>query len=130
MARAEIHAELRAMRPWVLAMSVVALVLLSFWAVLLILGWLSGAFLSPSTYESAPDRYLLLLASQLTLVVLLAPLPFVTLLRFAGSLARLDETRPATLRDSLELNRAFWRQAEWLMWAVAWLMTFGILGFF
>lgn len=127
MARAEIHAELRAMRPWVLTMSVVALVLLSFWSVLLILGWQSGAFLSTSTY-SAPDLYLLLLASQLTAVVLVAPLPFVTLFRFAGSLAKLDEARPASLRDSLELNRAFWRQAEWLMWAVAWLMAFGIIG--
>lgn len=127
MARAEIHAELRAMRPWVLTMSLVALVLLSLWSVLLIAGWQSGAFLSTSPY-SAPDLYLLLLAIQLTAVVLLAPLPFVTLFRFAGSLATLDESRPATLRDSLELNRAFWRQAEWLMWAVSWLMAFGIIG--
>lgn len=127
MARAEIHAELRAMRPWVLTMSLVALVLLSLWSVLLILGWISGAFLSAPP-RSTSDLHLLLLASQLTAVVLLAPLPFVTLFRFASSLAALNASRPATLRDSLQLNRAFWRQAEWLMWAVAWLMAFAILG--
>lgn len=129
MARAEIHAELRAMRPWVMTMSVVALGLLTFWAILLILGWQSGTFHPRYTDNTGFGRYLFLLAAQVTGIVLLAPLPFLTLFRFAGSLAKLDTSRPSTLRDSLELNRLFWRQAEWLMWAVAWLMAFALVGF-
>jgi len=129
MSRADIHAELRGMRPWVLLMGIVALVLLSCWLVFGALGTL--ALLDPKvTGQWTPymSGLLLGLAIQLALIALGALIPFVNLVRHALMISQLDESNPSTLHRTLELNRTFWRQAEWLAWAVTWLITYYLVG--
>jgi hypothetical protein len=38
------------------------------------------------------------------------------------------QSNPSTLRRTLELNLTFWRQAEWLAWAVTWLIAYYVIG--
>ena len=129
MSHAEIHAELRGMRPWLLLMGIVALVLLSCWLVFGTLGTL--AMLNPEVtgdWTSYMSGLLLGLAVQLALIALGALIPFVNLVRMALLIGRLDESNPSTLRGALELSRTFWRQAEWLAWAATWLIAYYLVG--
>lgn len=130
MARAEIHAELRAMRPWVLTMGILALAFMTFWLLLAI-----GLLTSPGIQGSSPEELRLdgemRLGGMLLLVLSLVGLiPFANLLRFGLRLGDLRTEDPGSLLRALESQRLFWRQAEWLMWAVAGFMALAIVSFF
>lgn len=129
MARAEIHAELRAMRPWVMTMGILALTLLACWLLLAV-----AALVAPGIQGNSPDMrrldgFIRILAALLLPVSLAGLWPFANLLRFGLRLGELRAEDPGSLLRSMEAQRAFWRQAEWLMWAVACLMAFAIIGF-
>jgi hypothetical protein len=129
MSRAEIHAELRATRPWVLLMGFLALLLLACWAVFAAMGTL--ALLNPEvTAEWTPYlRGLLLgLVVQIGLVALWGLVPFLHLVRFGLLLDELDGANPALLHRALELNRRFWAQAEVMAWGVAWVTVYYVVG--
>ena len=127
MARAKIHAELRAMRPWVLTMGILALAFTTCWLLLAV-----GLLTSPGIQGSSPadvrlDGHLRLFAELLLVLSLGGLIPFANLLRFGLRLGELRMEDPGSLLRALESQRLFWRQAEWLMWAV--LAAFVILSF-
>jgi len=129
MARGEIHAELRAMRPWVLTMGILALTFLTCWLLLAVV-----LLVAPGIQGNSPDMQRLdgvirLFAALLLVFSLGGLLPFANLLRLGLRLGELRTEDPGSLLRAMEAQRVFWRQAEWLMWAVAGLMAFAIIGF-
>jgi len=129
MSRPEIHAELRATRPWVLLMGFLALLLLACWVMFGAMGTL--AFLNPEVTGAwtAYMRGLLLgLVLQIALVALWGLVPFVHLVRYGLLLDELDGANPALLHRALELNRRFWSQAELMAWGVAWITVYYLVG--
>ena len=129
MSRPEIHAELRATRPWVLLMGGVGLLLLTCWALFAAVAIV--AFLNPEvTGEWTPYmRGLLIgLAVQVELAALWGLVAFVPLLRFGLLLDELDGSNPAALHRALEMNRRFWAWIEVMAWGVAWIIVYYLVG--
>lgn len=127
MARAEIHAELRAMRPWVLTMGILALAFMTFWLLLAV-----GLLTSPGIQGSSPsdmrlDGLIRLLGTLLLVLSLGGLIPFANLLRFGLRLGELRIEDPGSLLRALESQRLFWRQAERLAWATLCLLPLLVL---
>ncbi len=129
MARAEIHAELRAMRPWVMTMGILALTFLACWLLLAVALLVAPGIQGHSPPEQRLDFLIRLFAALLLIFSLGGLLPFLNLLRFGRRLGELRTDDPGSLLRAMEAQSVFWRQAEWLMWAVAWLMAFALVGF-
>jgi hypothetical protein len=126
MSNAAVTAELRASRPWVLTMSILALCFLALWCLFTLVVWFV-----PNNFPKNPIglRYLFLgFFAQLTLFVGLAIFPFVLLFRYALALFALKDADDASLARALDLNVRFWRQCSWLMWGAVWLLAYLILG--
>ncbi len=127
MTRAAVYQELKALRPWVLGMACIALLILTGWYALLTWGWLNQVFTS-SQVIPAINTFIEIFVVQLTLIALLALIPLLQLFRLGFSLQRLQQDDEVTLTQALLLNRLFWRQAEWLIWALVWLATYLMVG--
>jgi hypothetical protein len=126
MSNAAATAELRASRPWVLTMSILALCFLALWCLFTLAVWFV-----PNNFPKDPIglRYLFLgFFAQLTLFVGLAIFPFVLLFRYALALFALKDADDASLARAIDLNVRFWRQCSWLMWGAVWLLAYLILG--
>jgi len=126
MSTAAVTAELRASRPWVLTMSILALCFLALWCLFALAVWFV-----PNNFPKNPIglRYLFLgFFAQLTLFVGLAIFPFVLLFRYALALFALKDADDASLARAIDLNVRFWRQCSWLMWGAVWLLAYLILG--
>ncbi len=126
MSNAAATAELRASRPWVLTMSILALCFLALWCLFTLAVWFV-----PNNFPKNPIglRYLFLgFFAQLTLFVGLAIFPFVLLFRYALALFALKDADDASLARAIDLNVRFWRQCSWLMWGAVWLLAYLILG--
>ncbi len=126
MSNAAATAELRASRPWVLTMSILALCFLALWCLFTLAVWFV-----PNNFPKNPIglRYLFLgFFAQLTLFVGLAIFPFVLLFRYALALFALKDADDASLTRAIDLNVRFWRQCSWLMWGAVWLLAYLILG--
>lgn len=126
MSNAAATAELRASRPWVLTMSILALCFLALWCLFTLAVWFV-----PNNFPKNPIglRYLFLgFFAQLTLFVGLAIFPFILLFRYALALFALKDADDASLARAIDLNVRFWRQCSWLMWGAVWLLTYLILG--
>lgn len=127
MTRAAVYQELKALRPWVLAMGTLALLILTGWYALLTWGWLNQVFTS-SQVIPAINTFIEILVAQLSLIALLALIPLCQLFRLGFCLQRLHQNDEATLTQALQFNRLFWRQTEWIIWALVWLVTYLIVG--
>ncbi len=127
MTRAAVYQELKAQRPWVLGMGCIALLLFTGWYALLTWGWLNQVFTSDQVIP-AINRFIEIFVVQLSLIALLALIPLLQLFRLGFCLQRLQQNDEVTLTQALQLNRLFWRQTEWLVWALVWLATYLILG--
>jgi len=127
MTRAAVYQELKALRPWVLGMGCLALLILTGWYALLTWGWRNQVFTSDQ-FIPAINAFIEIFVVQLTLIALLALIPFLQLFRLGFSLQHLQQDDEATLTQALQLNRLFWRQAEWLVWALVWLATYLLVG--
>ncbi len=126
MSNAAVTSELRASRPWVLTMSILALCFLALWCLFTLVVWFV-----PNNFPKNPIglRYLFLgFFAQLTLFVGLAIFPFVLLFRYALALFALKDADDASLARAIDLNVRFWRQCSCLMWGSAWLLAYLILG--
>ena len=126
MSNAAATAELRASRPWVLTMSILALCFLALWCLFTLAVWFV-----PNNFPKNPIglRYLFLgFFAQLTLFVGLAIFPFVLLFRYALALFALKDADDASLTRAIDLNVRFWRQCSWLMWGAVWLLAYLIFG--
>ena len=126
MSNAAATAELRASRPWVLTMSILALCFLALWCLFTLAVWFV-----PNNFPKNPIglRYLFLgFFAQLTLFVGLAIFPFVLLFRYALALFALKDADDASLARAIDLNVRFWRQCSWLMWGAVWLLAYLIFG--
>jgi hypothetical protein len=126
MSNAAATAELRASRPWVLTMSILALCLLALWCLFTLAVWFV-----PNNFPKNPIglRYLFIgFFAQLTLFVGLAIFPFVLLFRYALALFALKDADDASLARAIDLNVRLWRQCSWLMWGAVWLLAYLILG--
>jgi len=127
MTRAAVYQELKLLRSWVLGMGCIALLLLTGWYALLTWGWLNQVFTSNQVIP-AINVFIEIFVVQLSLIALLALIPFLQLFRLGFSLQRLQQDDEAALTQALQLNRLFWRQAEWLVWALVWLATYLLVG--
>lgn len=127
MSTAAVTAELRASRPWVLTMSILALCFLAVWFIYIFFMWY---FLAPCLPEDPITLQYLFVGffAQLTLFVGLAIFPFVLLFRYALALFALKDADDASLARAIDLNVRFWRQCSWLMWGAVWLLAYLILG--
>lgn len=126
MSPASLASELRASRPWVLTMAILALCFVALWCLLTLAVWFV-----PNNFPKDPIglRYLFIgFFAQLTLFVGLAIFPFVLLFRYALALFALKDADDASLARAIDLNVRFWRQCSWLMWGAVWLLTYLILG--
>lgn len=129
MARAEIQAELKAMRPWVMTMGILALTFITCWLLLAVALLVAPGIQGNSPESQSLDWFIRLFAALLLVFSLGGLIPFTNLLRFGLRLGELGTEDPGSLLRAMEAQRVFWRQAEWLMWAVAWLMAFAIVVF-
>ncbi len=126
MSPASLASELRASRPWVLTMAILALCFVALWCLLTLAVWFV-----PNNFPKDPIglRYLFIgFFAQLTLFVGLAIFPFVLLFRYALALFALKDADDASLARAIDLNVRFWRQCSWLMWGAVWLLAYLILG--
>lgn len=119
-------AELRSSRRWVTIMSVLAIILISLWVLLFTAIWFSPNAMP--RYTGAMRWYLLGFVAQLTLYAYAAIFPFLNLDRYARSLRALGEDDREGLARVIELNVRFWRQCSYLMWGMAWLLTYLVGG--
>lgn len=128
MSRADLISELRASRGWVMTWAIIGLFFCALWCLMVVAGCimvLSGDVLLPPREEpSWVNTLQVTWTLQLCLVILGSPIPFVSLLRYAGSLGDLREGDEASLLRALGRNRTFWRQARWLGWGAAWLIIY------
>lgn len=127
MTRTAVYQELKALRPWVLGMACLALLILTGWYVILTWGWLNQVFTS-SQVIPAINTFIEIFVVQLSLIALLALIPLLQLFRLGFSLQRLQPGDEVALTQALQLNRLFWQQAEWLVWAWVWLGTYLMVG--
>lgn len=127
MTRTAVYQELKALRPWVLGMGCLALLLLTGWYVILTWGWRNQVFTSDQVIP-AINTFIEIFVVQLSLIALLALIPLLQLFRLGFSLQSLQPGDEVALTQALQLNRLFWQQAEWLVWALVWLGTYLMVG--
>ncbi len=127
MTRSAIYQELKGMRRWVLPMGILALLMLSAWCFALHMAWAKN-LLSSDQFIPKVNFFIQALFMQFCGIVLAALLLFVYLVRLGLSLGRLQEGDEVALLHTLKLNQIFWRLAEVIIWAVAWVTLFLVAG--
>lgn len=115
------------MRSWVMTMGILALTFLACWLLLAVALLVAPGIQGNSPAMQRLEGFIRVLAALLLLFSLGGLWPFTNLLRFGLRLGELRAEDPGSLLRAMEAQRVFWRQAEWLMWAVAWLMAFAIV---
>lgn len=119
-------AELRSSRRWVTTMAILAIILLSLWVIAFTATWFRPDALQ--MYDGWMQWFFLGFLAQVTLYAYAAVIPFLNLCRYARSLFALREGDPAGLERAIDLNIRFWRQCSYLMWGMAWLLTYLVGG--